>query len=325
MGTVSSTPQGMNYFDMATSRAGSALFILILIVIACLAAPVSGEQDYFSYQRFERTYDASRLQQLAAEKHIKLDAVHRALRSFSEALACLDGQKSAEAARLLKGAIRSWPEFPQAHFVLAGIYAASGDKQAMVAQYKMYLSLLQRMDLDRLGITEAILKSIGWFDFQMYDIEYAKINQRLKEKGFSQDLNYIQTVGEQPAALDVLFKHPSVVSIMGILIVAVILMGLFGADIVGEQVTTTLLVATVFFIAVFVAWYIFKMTANRSWLMVAYFLYPAAGAVWCGDRLIRAYSRRRKVPKAGSWICGHCGFENSDIFHQCSRCSHPRP
>jgi len=301
-----------------------ALFLIIAIFLLPVLSGRAGD-DYFSFERFDKPYDVSSLPFLARKLRFRLDHVEISLSEFSRALRLIKEERFSKAVGLLKHSLKRWPEFLPAHFVLAGVYEVMGDEKNAVDHYKTYLTLLRRLEQNKLEITGALLSVTGFDRFERYDEARSLIGEHLRAFGIDETLNRIVATYERSTALDIIFKNPSIVSFLGLLIVATAVVAIFGEDMLSDQVRRIFLGGAISLLFVFIFWLLFKFTAHRFWLLLAYAVYPVVCAAYAGTHIYKTHLLKYRTPESGHWICAACGAENQNIFNACQECSCPKP
>ncbi|MFH1996721.1 MAG: tetratricopeptide repeat protein [Candidatus Omnitrophota bacterium] len=297
------------------------LSIFFIAFFSTIGYTVDG---YFSLERFDREYDRSKLHVLAQKFRFRADSIKRPLDEFSRSLILLQDGRFDEAIRSLRSAIKDWPEFLPAHFVLARAYELTDDQNAAARQYEAYLSLLRKMEAGKLSISSAILSVVGFDTPERYDEAYMLIAERLAKNGIEVSPERIGSIEERTSPIDVIFKNPTAVSILGRLIAIVAIIGIFTGGFFGGGLRDIFLIAALGAIFVFVFWFVFKMTGQGVWIALAYMTYPLIIAAVVGNKAYVKYHRHFRTPRPGYWICKKCGQENEKVFHTCKSCQTSR-
>ncbi|UCH12296.1 MAG: zinc ribbon domain-containing protein [Candidatus Omnitrophota bacterium] len=278
-------------------------------------------ESYFSFERFDKEYDTSYLPAASRKIHINPDRIEKSIGAFSLSLQFIKEEDYSKAKEELRLSIRYWPEFLPAHFVLARVYEITGNKRGVLKHYKSYLSLLKRLHQDELRATKVLLALLGFAEFETYKQAYDMISPRLKEQRVAEELKYLQTVKAEHTALDTVFKNPYIIRMVGLLVVAMILIGIFGEGIIPDDIREISLLVSIPVVIIAMLWFTYNQTANKLWLIIAYFIYPVTIPLYIGKKVYHNYWLKYRKPRPGYWICKNCGAENPDIYKECSKCS----
>ena len=299
-------------------------FIIFFVAAAILLAtlPLYASYDlYFSFEKFDKEYDTSYLSAVTKKIHINPDIIEKSLNTFLLSLQFIKAKDYYKAKDELRRSIKYRPEFLPAHFVLALVYEKTDNKKGIINQYKIYLSLLKRLHQGKLNVTKALLTVLGFAEFETYQQAYDMISLRLEEQRITAKLGYLQTTKAEPTALNTIFKNPFIVRIVGLLVVAMILVGIFGEGIIADNIREVFLLVSIPIVIIAMLWFIYNQTANKLWLIIAYLIYPVSLSLFIGKKAYHHYWVMHRKPHPGHWICKNCGAENPNIYKECTRCS----
>ncbi len=300
----------------------ASLGCLLSAVILLTAIPLYAfNESYFSFERFDKEYDTSYLPAASRKIHVNLDRIEKSIGAFSLSLQFIKEEDYPKAEEELRFSIRYWPEFLPAHFVLARVYEITGNKRGVLKYYKIYLSLLKKLHQDELRATKVLLALLGFAKFETYQQAYNTISPRLEGQRITTGLKYLQTTRAEPTALNILFKNPYIIRMVGLLVVAMILIGIFGEGIIPDNIREISLLISIPVVIIAMLWFTYNQTANKLWLIIAYLIYPVTIPLYTGKKVYRNYWLKHRKAHPGYWICKNCGAENPDIYKECSKCS----